>query len=171
MESEREQIIWRLQRLLGDQCDQGRVMEGAVQPSESICTEDFVQCFREEMVDLHPLDHDAKQCHHASGTSNGAHLQSEEPNEVQKPKEPKEHLSNYRARTSEEAENGGRLEVNKLERSKFCFSHIQRFFVFHKYCFLEEVCVVFKYNTTQLALWAFLNDLARYKLNLIECLK
>lgn len=117
MESEREQVIWRLQRLLGDQCDKDRMMEGAGQPSESICTEDFVQCFREEMVELQPLDHHSQQRQHAS--------QVQKSLEVEKPKEPKKLLSNnYRAKTSEEAENRGSLEVNTLESSKFYFSQI-----------------------------------------------
>lgn len=127
MESEREQVIWRLQRLLGDQCDQSRVMEGAGQPSESVCTEDFARCFRDEMVELQQSDHDgAQQRHHASESGNGARLQSEEPHGGEKPEEPKEHLSDSsRAKTSEEADNRGRpgvndLGVNDLDSSKFC---------------------------------------------------
>ncbi|XP_054629178.1 trichohyalin isoform X3 [Dunckerocampus dactyliophorus] len=52
MECHKEQVLWRLERLLGDTCKQ-RAMSGEHHlPSESICTEDFVRCFREEMVDL-----------------------------------------------------------------------------------------------------------------------
>lgn len=55
IESRREQVIWRLERLLGDTCKEN-AMTGEMQPpSDSICTEDFVRCFREEMVELaHP---------------------------------------------------------------------------------------------------------------------
>lgn len=131
MESEREQVMWRLQRLLGAQCDQGRVMEGSGRPSESVCTEDFVRCFRDEMVELRQADHDAQQCHHVSETGNGARFQSGEPCEDENPDEPKEHLSDsYRAKKSEEADSRGRLRVNDLESSKFCFSQIKIFFVF-----------------------------------------
>lgn len=50
--SRREQVIWRLERLLGDTCNENG-MTGEVQPpSDSICTEDFVRRFREEMVEL-----------------------------------------------------------------------------------------------------------------------
>ncbi|XP_056232257.1 putative protein tag-278 isoform X2 [Seriola aureovittata] len=52
MESRREQVVWRLERLLGDTC-KGDTMAGETHPpSDSICTEDFVRCFREEMVEL-----------------------------------------------------------------------------------------------------------------------
>lgn len=130
MESEREQVIWRLQRLLGDQCDQGRVMEGAGRPSESVCTEDFVRCFRDEMVELQQSNHDAQQRQSASETGNGARFQSEEPREGGNPAEPKEHLSDsYRAKTSEEADNTGRLRADNLKSSKFCFSQTQMFFI------------------------------------------
>lgn len=55
-------MIWRLERLLGDTCKDG--LAGNMQPpSDSICTEDFVRCFREEMVEpalpesnMHQLD-------------------------------------------------------------------------------------------------------------------
>ncbi|XP_069577634.1 golgin subfamily A member 6-like protein 25 [Brachyistius frenatus] len=49
IESRREQVIWRLERLLGDTCKE--VMGEAHALSDSICTEDFVRCFREEMVE------------------------------------------------------------------------------------------------------------------------
>ncbi|KAM7391992.1 hypothetical protein PAMP_022636 [Pampus punctatissimus] len=53
MESRREQVIWRLERLLGDSCkEEGRMAGETHPPSDSICTEDFVRCFREEMVEL-----------------------------------------------------------------------------------------------------------------------
>ncbi|XP_078809102.1 uncharacterized protein si:ch211-102c2.8 isoform X3 [Oryzias latipes] len=47
-ECHREKTIWRLERLLGDVCGQGDTGP----PSASICTEDFVSRFKEEMVDL-----------------------------------------------------------------------------------------------------------------------
>ncbi|XP_031712281.1 GRIP and coiled-coil domain-containing protein 2 isoform X8 [Anarrhichthys ocellatus] len=50
--SHREQVIWRLKRLLGDTCNEGRMAEETHPPSDSICTEDFVRCFRDEMVEL-----------------------------------------------------------------------------------------------------------------------
>lgn len=134
MESEREQVIWRLQRLLGDQCDQARVMGEAGRPSDSVCTEDFVRRFRDEMVELQLPDGDAQQRHHALETSNGARFQSEEPRGgkgPEGPEEPEEHLSDsYSARTSEEAETGGRLGTGELDGSKFCFSQLQMFFFF-----------------------------------------
>ncbi|XP_051923686.1 trichohyalin isoform X2 [Hippocampus zosterae] len=52
MESHKEQVMWRLERLLGDTCKQGTMSSDPHPPSESICTEDFVRCFREEMVEL-----------------------------------------------------------------------------------------------------------------------
>ncbi|XP_054867244.1 early endosome antigen 1 isoform X2 [Amphiprion ocellaris] len=51
-ESRREQVIWRLQKLLGDNCEEGRMAEEAHPPSDSICTEDFVRRFKEEMVEV-----------------------------------------------------------------------------------------------------------------------
>ncbi|XP_061907784.1 DNA ligase 1-like [Entelurus aequoreus] len=51
-ESHKEQVLWRLERLLGDACEQGAISGEDHLPSESICTEDFVRCFRLEMVDL-----------------------------------------------------------------------------------------------------------------------
>ncbi|XP_068559319.1 paramyosin isoform X2 [Cebidichthys violaceus] len=50
--SHREQVIWRLKRLLGDTCNEGRMAEETHPPSDSICTEDFVRRFRDEMVEL-----------------------------------------------------------------------------------------------------------------------
>ncbi|XP_030594000.1 trichohyalin isoform X3 [Archocentrus centrarchus] len=52
IESCREQVIWRLERLLGDTCRDGQLAEETHPPSDSICTEDFVTRFREEMVEL-----------------------------------------------------------------------------------------------------------------------
>ncbi|KAM9822894.1 uncharacterized protein ACBT44_007886 isoform 3-T3 [Syngnathus typhle] len=52
MESHKEQVMWRLERLLGETCKQGDMSRDPHPPSESICTEDFVRCFREEMVEL-----------------------------------------------------------------------------------------------------------------------
>lgn len=52
-ESRREQVIWRLERLLGDTCKvEGKMAGETHPPSDSICTEDFMRCFREEMVEL-----------------------------------------------------------------------------------------------------------------------
>ncbi|KAK5910234.1 hypothetical protein CesoFtcFv8_004087 [Champsocephalus esox] len=51
MESQREQVLWRLERLLGDTCNEGRMEAGILPPSDSICTEDFVLRFRDEMVE------------------------------------------------------------------------------------------------------------------------
>ncbi|XP_037634422.1 trichohyalin isoform X2 [Sebastes umbrosus] len=52
LESQREQVIWRLERLLGDTCNDERMAGETHPPSDSICTEDFVRCFRDEMVEL-----------------------------------------------------------------------------------------------------------------------
>ncbi|XP_031164738.2 trichohyalin isoform X2 [Sander lucioperca] len=52
IETQREQVMWRLQRLLGDSCNEGRMTGVTHPPSDSICTEDFVRCFRDEMVGL-----------------------------------------------------------------------------------------------------------------------
>lgn len=52
MESCREQVIWRLERLLGDTCKDAQLAEETHPPSDSVCTEDFVARFREEMVEL-----------------------------------------------------------------------------------------------------------------------
>ncbi|KAK1892033.1 hypothetical protein KUDE01_007110 [Dissostichus eleginoides] len=51
MESQREQVLWRLERLLGDTCNEGRMEAEILPPSDSICTEDFVSRFRDEMVE------------------------------------------------------------------------------------------------------------------------
>lgn len=52
VESQREQIIWRLERLLGDTCDEGRIAGETHPPSDSVCTEDFDRRFRDEMVEF-----------------------------------------------------------------------------------------------------------------------
>ncbi|XP_070821299.1 trichohyalin [Chaetodon trifascialis] len=52
IESQREQVIWRLKRLLGDTCNEGSMAGETHPPSDSICTEDFVRRFRDEMVEL-----------------------------------------------------------------------------------------------------------------------
>ncbi|XP_045890395.1 myosin-11 isoform X4 [Micropterus dolomieu] len=52
IESHREQVMWRLERLLGDTCNEGRMAGETHPPSDSICTEDFAKRFRDEMVDL-----------------------------------------------------------------------------------------------------------------------
>lgn len=122
MESDREQVIWRLQRLLGDQCDRDRVIEGAGRPSESVCTEDFARCFRDEMVELQQSDYGSQQRNHASEAAIGARFQLEEQREGENPEEPKEHLSDsYRAKTSEEGDDRGRLRADDLQSSKFSF--------------------------------------------------
>ncbi|XP_069379843.1 trichohyalin isoform X2 [Paralichthys olivaceus] len=52
MESRREEVIWRLERLLGDTCEED-TMPGEAHPlSDSVCTEDFVRRFDEEMVEV-----------------------------------------------------------------------------------------------------------------------
>ncbi|CAK6966516.1 trichohyalin isoform X4 [Scomber scombrus] len=61
VELHREQVIWRLERLLGDTCKEEGGMTEEIHPhSDSICTEDFVRCFREEMVEL-PLPEDMQK--------------------------------------------------------------------------------------------------------------
>ncbi|XP_030000065.1 plectin [Sphaeramia orbicularis] len=60
MESHREQVMWRLERLLGDACKDGTAAGGTHRLSDSICTEDFVKRFREEMVEL-PLVEGSEQ--------------------------------------------------------------------------------------------------------------
>lgn len=57
----REQIIWRLERLLGDTSNDGRMVGEAPPPSESICTEDFARRFRDEMVELTLPESDVEQ--------------------------------------------------------------------------------------------------------------
>ncbi|XP_077456871.1 uncharacterized protein LOC144074352 [Stigmatopora argus] len=52
MESHKEEFMWRLERLLGDGCKGGATSGHPQPPTESICTEDFVRCFREEMIEL-----------------------------------------------------------------------------------------------------------------------
>ncbi|XP_004544667.2 uncharacterized protein si:ch211-102c2.8 isoform X1 [Maylandia zebra] len=56
IESCREQVIWRLERLLGGTCKEGGLAEEIGPPSDSICTEDFATRFREEMVELTFID-------------------------------------------------------------------------------------------------------------------
>lgn len=51
-ESQRELVVWRLKRLLGDTCDEEQIMVESQPPSESICTEDFLRRFTDEMVEL-----------------------------------------------------------------------------------------------------------------------
>ncbi|KAM8886247.1 uncharacterized protein AB9W97_013442 isoform 2-T2 [Spinachia spinachia] len=48
--TQREQVIWRLRRLLGDACNEAGTAGESHPPSDSICTEDFVRRFRDEMV-------------------------------------------------------------------------------------------------------------------------
>lgn len=51
-ESRREQVIWRLEKLLGDNCKENGMTREMQPSSDSICTEDFVRRFREEMVEM-----------------------------------------------------------------------------------------------------------------------
>jgi len=50
--TQREQVMWRLKRLLGDACNEGSMAGGSQPPSDSICTEDFVRRFGDEMIEL-----------------------------------------------------------------------------------------------------------------------
>ncbi|CAJ1068247.1 trichohyalin isoform X2 [Xyrichtys novacula] len=59
-ESRKEQVIWRLEKLLGDTCDNEGMAGESHPPSDSICTEDFVTRFRDEMVEL-ALESDSQQ--------------------------------------------------------------------------------------------------------------
>ncbi|XP_035495332.1 myosin heavy chain, skeletal muscle isoform X2 [Scophthalmus maximus] len=52
MESRREEVIWRLERLLGDTCKEDTIAGEAHPPSDSVCTEDFARRFTEEMVEV-----------------------------------------------------------------------------------------------------------------------
>ncbi|XP_060895241.1 trichohyalin isoform X2 [Labrus mixtus] len=52
MESQREQVMWRLEKLLGDTCNDGGLAGETHPASDSICTEDFITRFRDEMVEL-----------------------------------------------------------------------------------------------------------------------
>ncbi|XP_029137412.2 trichohyalin isoform X3 [Labrus bergylta] len=52
MESQREQVMWRLEKLLGDTCNVGGLAGETHPASDSICTEDFITRFRDEMVEL-----------------------------------------------------------------------------------------------------------------------
>ena len=65
---QREQIIWRLKRLLGDTYDETQITVETQPPSESICTEDFFRRFRDEMVDLTLPEINVKQQNHTEGT-------------------------------------------------------------------------------------------------------
>lgn len=51
-EIQREQIIWRLKRLLGDTDNETQITVETWPLSECICTEDFFSRFRDEIVDL-----------------------------------------------------------------------------------------------------------------------
>ncbi|TMS03954.1 hypothetical protein E3U43_000843 [Larimichthys crocea] len=61
MEFHREQVIWRLERLLGDTCNEGSMAGETRPPSDSICTEDFVRRFKDEMVELTLPDSNMEQ--------------------------------------------------------------------------------------------------------------
>ncbi|XP_067377296.1 trichohyalin isoform X2 [Channa argus] len=51
IESQKEQVIWRLERLLKDACIGSRLAGETQSLSDSVCTEDFVRRFKEEMVE------------------------------------------------------------------------------------------------------------------------
>ncbi|XP_027133479.1 trichohyalin isoform X3 [Larimichthys crocea] len=61
MDFHREQVIWRLERLLGDTCNEGSMAGDTHPPSDSICTEDFVRRFKDEMVELTLPDSNMEQ--------------------------------------------------------------------------------------------------------------
>ncbi|CAB1414987.1 unnamed protein product [Pleuronectes platessa] len=52
MECRREEVIWRLGRLLGDTCEEDTLTGEAHILSDSVCTEDFVMRFGEEMLEV-----------------------------------------------------------------------------------------------------------------------
>ncbi|XP_039875169.1 trichohyalin isoform X2 [Simochromis diagramma] len=70
IESCREQVIWRLERLLGGTCKEGGLAEEIGLPSDSICTEDFATRFREEMVELTFIDVSMQMSDKAEVTGN-----------------------------------------------------------------------------------------------------
>ncbi|XP_025767738.1 trichohyalin isoform X6 [Oreochromis niloticus] len=70
IESCREQVIWRLERLLGGTCKEGVLAEETGPPSDSICTEDFATRFREEMVELTFIDGSMQMLDKAEVTGN-----------------------------------------------------------------------------------------------------
>ncbi|KAL6114176.1 uncharacterized protein ACO6RY_05009 [Pungitius sinensis] len=59
--TEGEQVMWRLRRLLGDACNEGSMARESKPPSDSICTEDFVGRFRDEMVESELAASNTKQ--------------------------------------------------------------------------------------------------------------
>ncbi|XP_037339351.2 golgin subfamily A member 6-like protein 7 isoform X2 [Pungitius pungitius] len=59
--TEGEQVMWRLRRLLGDTCNEGSMTGESNPPSDSICTEDFVGRFRDEMVESELAASNTKQ--------------------------------------------------------------------------------------------------------------
>lgn len=72
-ESQREQIVWRLKRLLGDACDGAQITVETQPPSESICTEDFLGRFRDEMVDATLLEDKLQQQNNTEETDQERH--------------------------------------------------------------------------------------------------
>lgn len=72
-ESQREQIVWRLKRLLGDACDDAQITVETQPPSESICTEDFLGRFRDEMVDVTLLEDKLQQQNNTEETDQECH--------------------------------------------------------------------------------------------------
>lgn len=72
-ESQQEQIIWRLKRLLGDACDETQITVETQPPSESICTEDFLRRFRDEMVDVTLTETNVRQQNNTEQAGCGRH--------------------------------------------------------------------------------------------------
>lgn len=72
-ESQREQIVWRLKRLLGDAWDDAQITVETRPPSESICTEDFLGRFRDEMVDVTLLEDKLQQQNNTEETDQERH--------------------------------------------------------------------------------------------------
>lgn len=77
VESQREQVIWRLERLLGDTCDDGRMAGETHRPSDSICTEDFDRRFRDEMVEFTLPESNMQQPNKADNTERAETTESD----------------------------------------------------------------------------------------------
>ncbi|XP_028314131.1 spindle pole body component 110 [Gouania willdenowi] len=59
-ENHREQVMWRLERLLGDVCKERQMAAETLRPSDSILTEDYVRRFAEEMLEPTVADDDVQ---------------------------------------------------------------------------------------------------------------
>lgn len=125
VESRREQCIWRLERLLGDACSVGKLAGELHPPSDSICTEDFVRRFREEMVRLPLADGSMRQPdeqEEAARTeiSDGASCQSDQKGEsavVVRRKETERHGSSSRdSENSHHPQTGKPDQRDELEK-------------------------------------------------------